>query len=336
MQSLLARGSRGADVQRLKQALVKQLGSDAANYASLATGDELDADTEAALRRWQAGVGLVADGVMGPYCQTVLGLRAAGRFTSTAALPLSLNVVRQMFPATKPANISRYLPYVAAALEALGLTDRPMVCAALGTIRAESEGFLPISEFQSQFNTRPGGAPFAIYAERGNRLGNTEAGDGARFKGRGFVQLTGRYNYAKYGGLIGLDLTANADLANAPEVAALLLAHFLASHADAMRTALASGQFAAARKLVNGGSHGLDRFKDVFRLADTAWPVALPPVARAGKVTRSTKLKVTATATKKRSLTVRKDPTDLKDRPYAPPPLGLQAAFPVEIGRAHV
>ena len=270
MQNLLTRGSKGGDVRKLKLALVKQLGADATVFGNLAEGDELDADTEAAVRRWQAGVGLVADGVMGPYCQTVLGLLSAG----SLALNLGLDAVRHMFPATKPANIARYLPYVAAALEALDLTDRPMVCAALGTIRAESEGFLPISEFQSQYNTRPGGAPFAIYGEPGNKLGNTNASDGALFKGRGFVQLTGRYNYAKYGALIGLDLTANADLANAPEVAALLLAQFLAKHADGMRTALAASQFAAARKLVNGGAHGLDRFKDVFTLADTAWPVA--------------------------------------------------------------
>lgn len=332
MQNLLIRGSKGSDVRKLKQALVKQLGLDAAVFAGLATGDELDADTEAAIRRWQAGVGLVADGVMGPYCQTVLGLRPAGPL----ALSLNLDVVRRLFPATKPANIARYLPYVAAALDALDLTDRPMVCAALGTIRAESEGFLPIAEFQSQYNTQPGGAPFAMYEVPGNKLGNTTVGDGARFKGRGFVQLTGRYNYAKYGAVIGLDLTTKADLANAPEVAALLLAQFLASHADAMRTALAASQFAAARKLVNGGAHGLDRFKDVFKLADTAWPAVSVALAGkgGGKGGRSAKLKVVATAVTapatRRSLTVRKDPKDINDRPYLPPPVGLQEAFPAD------
>ncbi len=335
MQNLLIRGSKGSDVRKLKQALVKQLGLDAAAFATLATSDALDADTEAAVRRWQAGVGLVADGVMGPYCQTVLGLRPTGPL----ALSLNLDLVRRLFPATKPANIARYLPYVAAALDAMGLTDRPMVCAALGTIRAESEGFLPIAEFQSQYNTQPGGAPFAMYEVPGNKLGNTTVGDGARFKGRGFVQLTGRYNYAKYGAVVAMDLTAKADLANAPEVAALLLAQFLASHADAMRTALAASQFAAARKLVNGGAHGLDRFKDVFKLADTAWPEAtVNSVALAGKgggkAGSSARLKVVATAVTapatRRSLTVRKDPKDINDRPYLPPPVGLQEAFPAD------
>lgn len=315
MAHLLIRGSQGAEVHRLRQELAKQLGDDVQGFGALDAGDVLDADAEAAVRRWQAGVGLVADGVIGPYCQAVLGLRQPGEL----ALTLSLASVRRLFPATKPANIARYLPYVAAALEVMGLTDRAMICAALGTIRAESEGFVPIAELPSQFNTPPGAAPFGAYDDPKKRLGNTQPGDGARFKGRGFVQLTGRANYEKYGLALGLDLAGHADLANAPEVAALLLARFLADRADAMRKALAGGKFAAARKLVNGGTHGLDRFKEVCTLADAIWPVA--PLAGA-------KAAVSAVAAGKRSLTVRKDPGDLNDRPYLPPPVGLQAVFP--------
>ena len=51
-----------------------------------------------------------------------------------------------------------------------------------------------------------------------------------------------------------------------PEVAATLLARFLADRASRIRTALASDNYRAARKEVNGGSHGLDRFSDVFDL----------------------------------------------------------------------
>ena len=170
MKNLLVRDSQGTDVRLLKAALLELLGADGLGFGQLDKDDWLDADAEAAIRRWQAGVGLVADGVMGPFCQTVLGLRKP----STLALELDVESVRRLFPATKPANIARYLPYVAAALEAMGLTDRPMICAALGTIRAESEGFLPISEFQSQFNTLPGGAPFARYEDPKKHLGRSE------------------------------------------------------------------------------------------------------------------------------------------------------------------
>ena len=319
MADLLVRGSQGAEVHRLLQQLARQLGDDAQAFGALGAGQLLDADAEAAVRRWQAGVGLVADGVMGPHCLAVLGLRQPGEL----AVTLTLDAVRRLFPATKPANIARYLPYVAAALEVTGLKDRPMVCAALGTIRAESEGFVPISEMPSQFNTVPGAPPFSAYDNPKKRLGNTQPGDGARFKGRGFVQLTGRANYEKYGRVLGIDLAAQPDLANAPEVAALLLAHFLADRADAMRQALAQGRYAAARKLVNGGSHGLERFREVFTLADAIWPAVPPAGAKAGKAAAGKP----ATAGK-RSLTVRKDPGDLEDRPYLPPPVGLLEAFP--------
>jgi len=259
--------AHGRAVQALRQASAQQLGGDAAAFGALAEGDTLDAACEAAARRWQSGVGLIADGVIGPRCLRLLGLSAA----TPMALSLSLTTVRPLFPATKPANIDRYLPYVAAALQTLALVDRPMILAALATIRAESEGFVPIAEMPSPLNTLPGQAPFSAYDHR-PALGNTQDGDGARFKGRGFVQLTGRANYGRYGARLGVDLLGDPDLANAPEIAALLLAHFLADRAEAMRRALACGDYAAARRLVNGGRHGLPRFRCVFELAGRGAP----------------------------------------------------------------
>ncbi|MGH6648959.1 glycoside hydrolase family 19 protein [Aquabacterium sp.] len=323
MGSLLIKGSQGADVKRLRQQLTRELGPDGSDYSKLASGLVFDADLEAAVRRWQSGSGLIADGIVGPRCQALLGLSKP----ATLAVPLDTDAVRRLFPATKPSNIARYLPYVAAALQEAGLTDRGMVCAALGTIRAESEGFLPISEFPSQFNTRPGMAPFSAYEDRKD-LGNQSAGDGAKFKGRGFIQLTGRANYQACGAKLGIDLVANPDLANAPEVAAMLLATFLAQRADAMRTALAEGKYLVARKMVNGGAHGLDRFKNVFDLAKAVWP--LPAEAQAGtKVAARQRAATLAHATKKkRPLTVAKDPADLRDRFYLPPPVSLPGEYP--------
>jgi predicted chitinase len=51
-------------------------------------------------------------------------------------------------------------------------------------------------------------------------LGNTEAGDGKLFKGRGFIQITGRLTYAKYGESAGDDTVANPALLSAPKHAA--------------------------------------------------------------------------------------------------------------------
>jgi len=70
---------------------------------------------------------------------------------------------------------------------------------------------------------------FRMYDRDGERpevarqLGNIASGDGARFHGRGYVQLTGRTNYHKMSALVGADLVANPDLALEPDVAAVIL-----------------------------------------------------------------------------------------------------------------
>lgn len=54
-------------------------------------------------------------------------------------------------------------------------------------------------------------------------LGNTEPGDGWRFRGRGLSQLTGRVNYERFGYRLGIDLEGNPELANDPDIAAQIL-----------------------------------------------------------------------------------------------------------------
>jgi putative chitinase len=171
-----------------------------------------------------------------------------------------------MFPATPVKNIKLNLPVVLQALVAPQLTEKPMVLMALATIRAETESFLPISEFKSKFNTSPGGHPFDLYDNRKD-LGNQGPPDGASYRGRGFIQLTGRTNYAFHGNAIGMgnQLVDKPDLANDPEIAAKLLASFLKKKEQAIKEALLTNNLAAARKLVNGGSHGLDNFTDAYR-----------------------------------------------------------------------
>ena len=150
--------------------------------------------------------------------------------------PLTAGEVSALFPAaTPPSNIARYWPHISSALAEEGLGDRAMALLALATIRAESEGFEPIDEHPSVWNTAPGGHPYGLYDERQD-LGNLGSGDGEAFRGRGFVQLTGRENYAHYGDQIGVDLLKRPELANDPEVAAHLLARFLKER-EALRQA---------------------------------------------------------------------------------------------------
>ena len=62
-------------------------------------------------------------------------------------------------------------------------------------------------------------APSQELRNRARRMGNTVQGDGYRYRGRGYVQLTWKVNYAKAGKLLGLDLVANPDAALQPDVA---------------------------------------------------------------------------------------------------------------------
>lgn len=57
-------------------------------------------------------------------------------------------------------------------------------------------------------------------------LGNVKPGDGYRYRGRGYVQLTGRDNYTRAGRALGIDLVNNPDLAAQPDIAARIAVWF--------------------------------------------------------------------------------------------------------------
>src|SRR5882672_5033989 len=189
-------------------------------------------------------------------------------YSETPAMSqLTPDLVIRMFPAASRANIEKYLPLVRRALTEQGLVDKAMILMALATMRAESATFDPISEAPSPFNTELPGSPFNKYDWRQD-LGNMGPPDGAMFKGRGFIQLTGRKNYKLYGVLLGYDLIGNPELANSPQPAAQILAAYLKQNEPSIRSALSAGDLAAARRIVNGGLNGLDGFRAAFLVGD--------------------------------------------------------------------
>ena len=92
-------------------------------------------------------------------------------------------------------------------------------------------------------------------ADLARRLGNTEPGDGKRFKGRGPIQITGRFNYAKYGELLGVDLVADPARAAAPELAFATAGLYWQS--NGLNELADQRQFVAITRRINGGTNGL-------------------------------------------------------------------------------
>lgn len=69
------------------------------------------------------------------------------------------------------------------------------------------------------------------YRDTDYKLGNTQVGDGSRFKGRGLIQITGRTNYEAVGKILGIDLISNPELVNDPKYAAPAAMAYLTSKA---------------------------------------------------------------------------------------------------------
>jgi putative chitinase len=96
-------------------------------------------------------------------------------------------------------------------------------------------------------------------------LGNTEPGDGFRFRGRGLIQITGRDNYRRVAAALGIDCVEHPELLEQPCAAALSAAWFWAENecnalADAGATTLIT-------RRVNGGLNGLQERTELYRRA---------------------------------------------------------------------
>lgn len=107
----------------------------------------------------------------------------------------------------------------------------------------------------------------AAYEGRTN-LGNTQTGDGVKFKGRGLIQLTGRTNYVNYGASIGQDLTVDGNwtkVATDPLLAVDAAGWFWETHG--LNAAADSDDVDKVTKIINGGYNGLDDRKAYLKRA---------------------------------------------------------------------
>lgn len=152
-------------------------------------------------------------------------------------------------------NFDRYMPFIGSALVEYGLTDKKMVAAIVATVWYETDSFSTVTEYASG----------AAYEGRAD-LGNVEPGDGARFKGRGLLEITGRRNYADYSRKLGLGsrLLDSPDDVNDPDVTSRIMCLFFKERQDQFRQALETNDLTVFRRAISGGVNGLAQFTALY------------------------------------------------------------------------
>jgi putative chitinase len=89
----------------------------------------------------------------------------------------------------------------------------------------------------------------------GGRMGNTDDGDGYKYRGRGYIQLTGRDTYRQIGKIVGIDLEGNPDLASQVATAPKIACAFWTW--KNINPACDNADFTAVTQKINGGTNGL-------------------------------------------------------------------------------
>ena len=180
---LLKKGSSGEDVKKLQAKL------------GITADGSFGPGTEAKVKEWQAANSLTADGIVGDTTWGKLfGITDQITDAVTQVAGLSLDKLAGKVPSGVLEELSRIATQ-------FGITNN-----------------LRLAHFLSQCAHESGAWKYKLEIASGQAyegrkdLGNTQAGDGVRFKGRGYIQLTGRANYGVFSQFIGEDCVAQPDL----------------------------------------------------------------------------------------------------------------------------
>ena len=272
---ILKNGSKGEDVKKLQAKL--GLGADGV----------FGSGTEAAVKKWQAANGLTADGIVGEGTWAkMFGEKQLITEPSTPIVnagPLKLENLKGHIPDAVIAQIPD-------AAKKFNISNPLRLAHFLAQCGHESAGFKAIQEnlnysadglkkiFPKYFpgNLAEGYArnPEKIASKvYGSRMGNGDetTKEGYKFRGRGYIQLTGKDNYTKFAKFIGEDTVGNPDLV-ATKYPLASAAFFFDSNKlwEICDKGADDATVTAVTKRVNGGTIGLaDRikhFKEYFGL----------------------------------------------------------------------
>jgi len=187
---------------------------------------------------------------------------------------LTIEQLQAIMPLLPAAKRTTYFPFLTAAVSEFGIDQPARTAAFLAQLAHESAQFKFMEEIWGPTTAQRRYEPPDKLA---TTLGNTEPGDGFRFKGRGPIQVTGRANYRRFGDLLGLDLVATPGQAASPEVAFRIAALFWSKKGlNELADRVTSEAFREITRRINGGFNGLAERQRFYETAKTVLAVVAP------------------------------------------------------------
>lgn len=161
------------------------------------------------------------------------------------------DILMQIMPKLKRSLCEEYFPFLQQAMEEFEINNPLREAAFLAQLAHESGQFRYLEEIWGPTDSQKKYEP---PSKKADQLGNTQPGDGKRFKGRGAIQLTGRANYNKYGGQLNVDLLNHPELAADPQVAFRVSGAFWKS--KGLNELADQRKFETITRRINGGLAG--------------------------------------------------------------------------------
>jgi putative chitinase len=180
----------------------------------------------------------------------------------------TIEQLRAVMPAAKPAAIRNHFPHLIVALVEFKIDTPERIAAFLAQCAHESGSLKYMSEIWGPTaQQRKYDPPWKVAKD----LGNVIIGDGKRFRGRGVIQITGRANYQKYGERLGLNLIKTPELAALPTNAWRIAgAYWDRWDLNALADLGTDEGFVLITRRINGGINGLADRREHWKQAKAA------------------------------------------------------------------